>query len=486
VELAATRQERRRQLLQQYFFDIDDEQKQQQQLEAPIVACITKQLHYLPADSAQGQVHQMYPCSGSSFSEHQRSSVELLAYGSSSGSSPPWPTDPADRHLCGMDVLLPSSIAQAGLDRKPRTLALESSSGGGSSSSSGHAISSQSQHCPGCVQHLPGGICLLPADVALQQSAALRRGECSSPNSDAPESADDCDNSVRNHTMRDAEAAASLFADLQGLELTADLSNIDDYEMLINDAGRTAQHCSEGSLSMPSNLQGGHGVVSTTQEQQQQSWQAVQWGDWGSALASVQAAVDTGGAECISAAWEDLVDMAACVLVQIQQLHQQGEQASRQGQTAAAVQLYQQALGCADGLVTQPRSQTLSSAAAFEAADSEGPAGYGNVCKPANDAGRGATCLDGHDGSPSRVACQPTLGPRHILRLRLAAGLLKVLVDQGADWKAAYAVANALTPLYELVYPKVGCTGVLLCASYAQCGLSPRWTSTDRGVACGT
>eukprot|EP00775_Hariotina_reticulata_P013528 gene13528-biopygen15414 len=462
VELAATRQERRRQLLQQYFFDIDTPQQQQQQLQAPGAACTIKQLRCLPGSSAQEAVHQLHPCSDGSLSTHDSSSVELLAYGNTSGSTPPWPTDPADRHLCRMGLLLQGSAAQAG-QCLPYTLALQSSNGsscggcGSSSSSSSNAGSSRSQHCLGQLQPLPGGMCLLPVDVALQQSAAQCQVKCNDFNPDAPQSADNCGKSVSNDTL---QAVSGLFADLQGLELTADLSNIDSHDSHTDDSTYTAQHISAG---MPGELRCGPGVATTNQgqqQQQQQYWQAVQWGDWSSAVASVQEDAATARSGCVSTALEALVNTAASVLMHIQQLHQKAEQLSRQGQAAAAVVILEQALQCADGLAALPRSKRLCSAAAVAAAGSEPQNGNVSNCEAAVfDAERALAGPNGGDGGDdgknSRDACRPTLGSRHILRLRLAAGLLKSLVDQGADWKAAYAVANALTPLYELVYPKV-------------------------------
>ena len=54
--------------------------------------------------------------------------------------------------------------------------------------------------------------------------------------------------------------------------------------------------------------------------------------------------------------------------------------------------------------------------------------------------------------TPSSMQGAVVLGSRHILRLRLLAGLLHALIESGDQWSDALCVARELLPLYEYVY----------------------------------
>ncbi len=106
---------------------------------------------------------------------------------------------------------------------------------------------------------------------------------------------------------------------------------------------------------------------------------------------------------------------AARLLVQVLRLQQRGEQLAKQGQAGAAAQVLQQALSVSQG--------------------------------------------SGTSGSGAAV-----LGPKHVLRMRLCAALLKAAIDAGDRWEVALQAARALVPMYELVYPKVrGGTSCVAC-----------------------
>jgi len=466
VELAATRQERRRQLLEQYFFDIDQppqqqpqpqvDQASQQQPAAPEAAAATgdellssmqesglqrlQLLVQLPTgmsgmqqqqqqqqevqelllwtstctDHPQQQPGQQQQsgCDGVSGAagttgnaddqqaqQHTISTTTNTTSSSSSSSSrttssPPWPEDPADHQLCQMLLL-----------KNPDS---------SSNSKSGHKGSRQQQ-----VLALPGGMCLLPLLHTTHNNQA-------------------------GPTAAAAEALAGLFQDLEGLGQEMGLAEANESEM----SGRKQQ---VAAMQPQPQLQ-----------RQHQQLEAVQWGDWAQVLqaaSSSSSAAATGNGQmqqqqqCAAA---DVVIAAASMLLQVQQLQQQAERLARDGDAAAAVRVCQAALAAADGAGLQGNAQLVAAtgspdrppatAAAAAAAAAECGVGDGQLTPWGPDTGRGRACRT----ELARVV----LGPQHILRLRVLAGLLVAAVD-AAEWPLALQAARQLTPLYECVYPKV-------------------------------
>lgn len=53
-------------------------------------------------------------------------------------------------------------------------------------------------------------------------------------------------------------------------------------------------------------------------------------------------------------------------------------------------------------------------------------------------------------------SAQVALGPLHVWRMRVQQLLLRVHMELQDDWTQALKAAQALTPVYELVYPEVG------------------------------
>jgi hypothetical protein len=107
---------------------------------------------------------------------------------------------------------------------------------------------------------------------------------------------------------------------------------------------------------------------------------------------------------------------AAAGLLQVQQLLQQAEAASRQQQHRQAISLLQKALHVGSHLTTSTSSS--------------------GVARPA----------------AAGAAAQVCLGPRHVLRMRTKALLLKACIDEGSSWQLALQVARELLPQYQLVY----------------------------------
>eukprot|EP00878_Enallax_costatus_P011592 GHUV01012100.1.p2 GENE.GHUV01012100.1~~GHUV01012100.1.p2 ORF type:complete len:544 (+),score=225.45 GHUV01012100.1:895-2526(+) len=370
IELAATRQERRRQLLQQYFFDVDtaaaaatsDEAAAHKvpnqcairlPLQAPVVS--VARLGTVQ-DSSVSPASSGSTAAAAEAADPSTSSCWLLNY--PSRSKPPWPQDRPDKQLCQMLLLLPAQGSQH-------------------ASGSMSIITCSSTGGAGQLQpllqtaKLPGGMCLL-----MQLAAALRQG-----------------------------AAEGLFADLERA-VPGDLLGVSsgDNEMEDQTAAGDALGLAAGtqldSLSqsqLPRKQEREQGLVP-------QQIEVVQWGDWGSAAAAAGASPST----------TDLAIAAANTMLQIWSLQQQADSLTAEGNSAAAVRLYQQALSAADGVDT---------------------------------VGFGASSTS----SRYRVA----LGPKHALRARLLAGLLKAAVDEGGSWEVALTAAQQLTPICELVYPKV-------------------------------
>jgi hypothetical protein len=281
-------------------------------------------------------------------------SSTLLSYPTSS--SAPWPADKPDKQLCQLLLQLQQS-------------SLEDNSG------------SQQQ-----LVKLPGGMCLFA------HQAAGKLGDDAS-----------------------SAAAAGLFKDLEGLELSA-------------------SDVAEGTSMSDS---GAEPNQEQQQQQQVQQVEVVQWGNWAKAAAAAATGARRGDGNYISSNTDSLTDdlavSAAHLLLHVWDLHQQAEQLASNGCAAAAVKLYQQALAAADG-GTSSSTATHSTSSAVEHAFAAG-----------------ASSSIGSGGGSKVV-----LGARHILRARVNAGLLKAAVDEGRSWEVALAAAQALTPVYELVYPKVG------------------------------
>jgi hypothetical protein len=131
---------------------------------------------------------------------------------------------------------------------------------------------------------------------------------------------------------------------------------------------------------------------------------------WGPALTLPSAAQAAPGAVQVDAA------SAAAGLLQVQQLLQQAEAASRQQQHRQAISLLQKALHVGSHLTTSTSSS--------------------GVARPA----------------AAGAAAQVCLGPRHVLRMRTKALLLKACIDEGSSWQLALQVARELLPQYQLVY----------------------------------
>jgi hypothetical protein len=193
----------------------------------------------------------------------------------------------------------------------------------------------------------------------------------------------------------DQDAAAALFQDL---DLDAQAST------QVDAAGRSDDDADAGSGS--------------------QQLEAVQWGDWGAATSS------SSISSVQEAATSELAVAAAGVLMAVHSLQQQADRAVAQGDASAAVRLYQRALAVADAAA--PGLAVHHAAAATDA-----------------DAAASSST------SSSSRGWRVQLGPRHVLRARVTAGLLKAAVD-ASEWQVALRAARALVPVYELVYPQVG------------------------------
>lgn len=59
------------------------------------------------------------------------------------------------------------------------------------------------------------------------------------------------------------------------------------------------------------------------------------------------------------------------------------------------------------------------------------------------------------DTAAAQTAPCAALGTYHALRMRCNAALLKAAIDAGDCWDVALITARQLTPVYELIYPKV-------------------------------
>jgi hypothetical protein len=416
VELAATRQERKRQLLRQYFFDIDAAAAP---AAAGAAAAGGKAAQALPmiAEEAGGAAtsgaanEQQQPGASKAQQQLQQqplrmqlqvqlpqaviTSQQQLAQHTAIGSA----SSTSNRSSSRMAATLLSYTTSSSpwpADRPDRQLCqlllMHHSGSPPNNNNSNNSNVGQQQQ----LVKLPGGICLF-ANQAYSESG-----------DDAAAAA--------------AAAAAGLFKDLEGLEVSA------------------GADVAEGTSTLD-------GDVEQNQEQQQQQQQqvqqleVVQWGDWAKASASAAAAggLGLGIGNCTSSTSNDssstdslpdaLVVRAAHLLLHVWALHQQAEQLTSNGYPAAAVQLYQQALAAADGAATLSCSLPMEHTSAAGASSSS---------------------------SSSSSGSSLVLGAKHILRARVNAGLLKAAVDEGSSWEVALAAAQALTPVYELVYPQVG------------------------------
>eukprot|EP00877_Chromochloris_zofingiensis_P003146 jgi/Chrzof1/12832/Cz07g08320.t1 len=155
------------------------------------------------------------------------------------------------------------------------------------------------------------------------------------------------------------------------------------------------------------------------------------WGDWSVAVDETSSADTDAGIDYISS--------TASNLDQIHQLLQLADnrQASQSAKnTAAVVSMLQQALLLADGRPLQcAQSVPLR------------PSGTATFHRPQHS--------ELTDTAAAQTAPCAALGTYHALRMRCNAALLKAAIDAGDCWDVALITARQLTPVYELIYPKV-------------------------------
>lgn len=381
MELAATRQQRRRQLLQQYFFDVDTaaaaagdtatenrEQCEQLPVDLPFKNISTSG----PTGALEEGAPAFTGLMGTSCQQQEPIRIPLqqldsICWGFSDrrGQAPVAVPDRGEQSSSSWLISYPNSSRPPWPESKPdkqlcqMLLLLPASQLQSARSTSNTTASSiSSEGIP--LQYkskLPGGMCLF----AQTQTAA-----------------------------DDAAATARLFADL-------DILNKDSLSAL------NMEDDDPGTQPVIDDLQAREHI----QQQQQQQVEVVQWGDWGAVASS-----NTGTVLSTT----DLSTAAANTVLHVWGLQQQAEQLAAQGDAAAAVQVYQQALHAADG------QQIIKSVA-------------------------------GTAGSPG--SCRVALGSRHILRAQLDAGLQRAAISEGGRWEVALSAAQRLTPVYQLVYPKV-------------------------------
>jgi hypothetical protein len=427
VELAATRQERKRQLQQQYFFDIDAAaaaaaaapEAAAAATAAPEAAAVPGPTLALPRIAEETEAAAAAAVVGTADREQQSAAVEVqLCAGQQQLQLQPaeQPLRLELQHQLPQAVL--SSQQQLAWHAKSSTASPAASDSSSSSSTvPASLLSYPSSSSPPWPEDKPDRqLC----QVLLQIQTSGAAGSSSSSSSSKGQQqlvklpGGMCVFACQDGCKADgaaaaAAAAAGLFKDLEGLELSTG-----------SDAAE------ESSADSPVHQQG---QAQQGQQQQGQQLEVVQWGDWAKAAAATAAeagaSAANGSAYSSSSTLPDALAVSAVhLLLHVWALHQQAEQLAAHGHAAAAVQLYQQALAAADG------AADISS------------------CIPPN---ADANTASMSSSSSSRVV----LGPKHILRARVNAGLLKAAVDEGSSWKVTLAAAQALTPVYELVYPKV-------------------------------
>lgn len=395
VELAATRQERRRQLLQQYFFDIDAATAAGSASNSAAAECTAG------GACVKQLLTQQVP------EAVQQLGAKQLGWRSSSSSS----SADAPNYTSSPAVLLSypnNSNPPWPVDNPDKQLCqmhlLLLSAGSKDSGSLGNASSGSSSSSLSdkpLLQRLPGGMCVLSQQLSDAEGGSAM-----------------------------AAATAGLFMDWEGLELSAEAEAwVSDLEQDGTDTQQ--QHLQQQHLHPSGQQQQEQQLpaLQRQQQQQQQQLEVVQWGDWSRAAVSSAADDSSGGTSRSSSDLVcDVVVTAAHTVLHIWSLHQQAEQLAAQGYAAPARQLYQQALAVADGASSVPAASATTDTTAG-----------------------GAAAMPSVSSGCSRFV----LGPKHILRARVNAGLLKAAVDEGNCWDVALAAAQALTPVYELVHPKV-------------------------------
>jgi hypothetical protein len=402
IELAATRQERRRQLLKQYFFDIDQRgtQQQQQQQQPPAEHAAAESAVRLRSSRLQGsglqKLQLLVQLPQWQRQQQSSSEQELLLWSSCGG------------QLAG---------SQAGvLPAQQQAMNGHTHCSGTSSSSSSRSNNSR----PPWAHDTPDPqlcqmLLLQPADTTTTDSSSSSRGhqqQIKLPGGMCLLQQLPDETALPTDGFTPA-VLSSLFQDLEQLGRShAPVAEVDMDGLLQQQAG-----LDKLTLSPPP----------PSQQQQQQQLEVVQWGDWSAAGQQQQQRQQQQQGAAAAAA-------GAGLLLQVHQLHQQAERMPREGHAAAAVKLCQAALAAADGTGPQPAVRAPSAAAVAAAEGGE----LSHQLAPTSGTGS------------FRVA----LGGQHVLRIRVLAAQLCAAVD-AAEWQLALQTARQLTPLYQLVYPKV-------------------------------
>ena len=496
VELAATRLERRQQLLYQYFFDIDEEpQHQQQQQEKDNhayrgiqeigggcgsrgnssildggVGLEEEAAHYQEQQQQQHQQQQGSTVAGLAWLQAVTSLPGAFAPQSytlpggaqvwrfvttSRANAPPWPMDPLDTQL-----------AQILLGGEP----------------------------------LPGGMQLLEVEKGLQQEELLLPGvgeveaaglESMRPALQGEMLSAGAAGGVRPGGSRGMGERGGGPGRMESLE-EAEMEGEDLQAWLMGLDVNARQQLMEQQLQR---LMGGVGLGGGQQVgQQQQHVVLLQWGGWGPQVGALpnrpgDAAAATGGggsagsAEaaattrcsrggstgvagtsaaavtaggggskgvetdvCGAAPLPVVVAAAAELLLRVRAELQQAEQLLQQGKPGAAADLLSKTVNLS---VQIPAFQAVAVAGApLTSPVAEGEQTTALATKHAAGGGR-----DGRRGG-DRVK-EVRLGPCHVLRLGVLAALMRAAIEAGDRWGVALGAAQALTPIYKLVYPKV-------------------------------